>query len=149
MDNVSREIRSRIMTAVRSDGKSRTEIEFGQLLTAAGARGYRKQWRVHGSKPDFAWPGRKVAIFVDGCFWHGCTRCKSLPTSNVEFWRTKIEGNRRRDRRVTRALRRQGWKVIRIWECHIRRSSSIQRVTEVVNSQYSISARKNCALTSR
>jgi DNA mismatch endonuclease (patch repair protein) len=132
MDNVRREIRSKIMASVRSEGNLTTEILLGQLLRAAGVRGYRKHWPVQG-KPDFAWPGRKIAVFVDGCFWHGCTKCKSLPTSNVKFWKNKIENNRRRDRRVTRALRRQGWKVVRIWECCVKRRSSLQRIIEVVS----------------
>jgi DNA mismatch endonuclease (patch repair protein) len=132
MDNVRREIRSKIMASVRSEGNLTTEILLGKLLRAAGVRGYRKHWPVQG-KPDFAWPGRKIAIFVDGCFWHGCTKCKSLPTSNVKFWKNKIENNRRRDRRVTRALRRQGWKVVRIWECCVKRNSSLQRITEIVS----------------
>src|ERR1700720_1524639 len=100
MDNVSKDPRSRIMASVRSEGNRTTEILLGRLLRAAGIRGYRKHWRIQG-KPDFAWPGRKVAVFVDGCFWHGCRRCRSIPTSNVEFWKAKIENNRRRDRKVT------------------------------------------------
>jgi DNA mismatch endonuclease (patch repair protein) len=132
MDNVRSEIRSKIMASVHSKGNLTTEILFGKLLRAAGVRGYRKHWRSQG-KPDFAWPGRKIAVFVDGCFWHGCTKCKSLPTSNVKFWKDKIENNRRRDRRVTRALHRQGWKVVRIWECCVKRSSSLQRITKLVS----------------
>src|ERR1700730_11949883 len=111
MDHVSKEIRSKIMAAVRSRGNATTELPLAKLLSSAHIRGYRKHWPVAG-KPDFAWPGRRIAVFVDGCFWHGCARCRSLPTSNVEFWRHKIEANRRRDRRTTRSLRRQGWKVV-------------------------------------
>jgi DNA mismatch endonuclease, patch repair protein len=133
MDTVRKEVRSKIMAAVRSQGNRTTEVAFGQLLWAIGLRGYRKHWPVPG-KPDFAWPGRKIAVFVDGCFWHGCTKCRSLPTSNVEFWKNKIETNRRRDRRVTRLLRRQGWKVVRIWECGVKRGSSVRRIAKLIDS---------------
>jgi DNA mismatch endonuclease, patch repair protein len=131
MDTVPQNIRSKIMASVRSQGNQTTEVTFGRLLWAAGLRGYRKHWSVAG-KPDFAWPGRKVAVFVDGCFWHGCAKCKSLPTSNTAFWRSKIENNRERDRRVTRSLRRQGWKVVRIWECCVKKSSSLRRVANLL-----------------
>lgn len=133
MDTVPREIRSKIMAAVRSEGNRTTEVVLGKLLWAAGFRGYRKHWPV-ADKPDFAWPARKVAVFVDGCFWHGCARCKSLPTSNVGYWKNKIETNRRRDRRATWLLRRQGWKVVRIRECCAKRPSSLRRIAKLVES---------------
>ena len=95
MDHIPKEVRSRIMAAVHSRGNTTTELPLARLLWAAGFRGYRKHWPVAG-KPDFAWPGRRVAVFVDGCFWHGC-RCKYLPRTNTEFWRDKIETNKRRD----------------------------------------------------
>jgi DNA mismatch endonuclease (patch repair protein) len=140
MDTVRKEVRSRIMAAVRSRGNRTTEIVLGELLRTAGLRGYRKHWPVPG-KPDFAWPGRKIAVFVDGCFWHGCT-CRSLPSSNIKFWKNKIETNRSRDRRVTRLLRSQGWKVVRIWECRVKRISSLRRVEKLVESSR-LSAREN------
>jgi DNA mismatch endonuclease (patch repair protein) len=130
MDRVSKEIRSRIMAAIRSRGNATTELSLGKLLWAADLRGYRKHWRVVG-KPDFAWPGRKVAVFVDGCFWHGC-RCKYLPRTNMEFWRNKIETNKRRDRRVSRSLQRAGWKVVRIKECAVRKPSTLTRIAKAV-----------------
>jgi DNA mismatch endonuclease (patch repair protein) len=133
MDTVPKEIRSKIMAAVRSEGNRTTEVVLGKLLWTAGLWGYRKHWPVTG-KPDFAWPGRKVAVFVDGCFWHGCAKCRSLPTSNVEFWRNKIETNQKRDRRITRLLRRQGWKVVRIWECCVKRPSALRRIARLVES---------------
>src|SRR5437588_10481982 len=111
------------MASVRSRGNRTTEVMLGMLLRAAGLGGYRKHWPVAG-KPDFAWPGRKIAVFVDGCFWHGCS-CKYLPRTNTDFWRNKIETNIRRDRRVANKLRRDGWKVIRIKECSIRKPSGI------------------------
>jgi DNA mismatch endonuclease (patch repair protein) len=91
MDHVSKEIRSRIMAAVRSRGNTTTELPLAKLLWNAGIRGYRKHWPVAG-RPDFAWPGRKVAVFVDGCFWHGC-RCKYLPRTTLVQIRFVSMGN--------------------------------------------------------
>jgi DNA mismatch endonuclease Vsr len=67
-------------------------------------------------RPDFVFPKPKVAVFVDGCFFHGCPKHATWPKNNAAFWRAKIEGNRARDRRQTRLLRAAGWRVIRIWE---------------------------------
>jgi DNA mismatch endonuclease (patch repair protein) len=131
MDNVPKEIRSRIMAAIRSRGNATTELLLAKLLRAAGIRGYRKHWPVAG-KPDFAWPGRKIAVFVDGCFWHGCS-CKTIPRTNRKFWKEKIENNRRRDRRVSRELRRKGWIVIRIKECAVCKPSTLARIVAVVS----------------
>ena len=133
MDHVSKQVRSKIMASVRSRGNGTTELALRRVLLENGLRGYRKHWHVAG-KPDFAWPARKVAVFVDGCFWHGCARCKTLPTSNVEYWKNKIETNRRRDRRTTRLLRREGWKVVRIRECCVKRPSSLRRIAKLVES---------------
>jgi DNA mismatch endonuclease (patch repair protein) len=91
-------------------------------------------------KPDFAWPGRKVAVFVDGCFWHGC-RCKHLPSTNTEFWRNKIETNQRRDRRVARALRKDGWTVIRVKECAVGKPATLARIVQCVRGNETLRAK--------
>ena len=67
-------------------------------------------------RPDFVFPAERVAVFVDGCFWHGCPRHYNAPANNEAFWRRKLIANRTRDRLVTRTLTRAGWKVVRIWE---------------------------------
>jgi len=117
----------------RQTGNLTTELTFAKALRGAGIRGYRKHWPFLG-KPDFAWPSRKIAVFVDGCFWHGCSKGRSIPTSNVLFWRAKIENNQRRDLRVTRALRRQGWRVIRIWECCVKSASAVHRIARILDN---------------
>jgi DNA mismatch endonuclease, patch repair protein len=127
MDHVTKDVRSKIMAAIHSRGNTTTELPLGRLLWAAGVRGYRKHWPVAG-KPDFAWPRLKVAVFVDGCFWHGCTRCKYLPRSHRRFWKNKITNNILRDRRVSRRLRRSGWSVIRVRECSVKRPATIRRI---------------------
>ena len=77
--------------------------------------------RFHGStsatvRPDFLFPKRRLAVFVDGCFWHACPMHATKPRNNAAFWRTKLAGNQARDRKVNRALRAAGWRVLRIWE---------------------------------
>jgi len=135
MDHVSKQVRSKIMAAIRSRGNATTELSLGKLLWAADLRGYRKHWPVAG-RPDFAWPRRKVAVFVDGCFWHGC-RCKYLPRTNTEFWRNKIETNKRRDRRVSGFLRRNGWAVLRIKECAVRNPAILTRIAKLLAARNS------------
>lgn len=114
------------MASVRTSGGT-TERKMEKLLQMGGIRGYRKQWLVAG-KPDFAWPRVKVALFVDGCFWHGCPRCDRPSKSNTEFWRAKIVSNRRRDARVARRLRKDGWSVLRVWECRIGERRTLSRI---------------------
>ena len=134
MDHVSKAVRSKIMAAVRSSGNTTTELPLGRLLWAAGLRGYRKHWKAPG-KPDFAWPGRKIAVFVDGCFWHGCSKCKYLPRTNRAFWKDKIGTNRARDERVRKLLRREGWRVLAFWEHEVKRTPDAvaMRIAAVVN----------------
>src|ERR1019366_7454666 len=117
MDRVTPAVRSKIMSAVKTRN-STTELRMGAVLRNNSLTGYRKHWRVTGT-PDFAWPGRKLALFVDGCFWHGCPHCKRTSASNRTFWMNKIEQNRARDKRVSSALRRNGWSVLRVWECKV------------------------------
>ncbi|MEZ5387421.1 MAG: very short patch repair endonuclease [Prosthecobacter sp.] len=107
--------RSEVMSRIRSRGNQATELALVKLMRAEGITGWRRQWPLHG-KPDFVFPKRRVAVFVDGCFWHGCPKHGTWPKQNGRFWREKIERNRARDREVTRTLRGKGWKVLRIWE---------------------------------
>ena len=97
------------------------ELSLRKALRDAGWPGYRVNWKVPG-RPDIAYPGRKVAIFVNGCFWHRCPICDlPLPKSNVEFWKTKFEKNVERDRRKSIELNEMGWTVITVWECQIKK----------------------------
>ncbi|MEK7996968.1 MAG: DNA mismatch endonuclease Vsr [Planctomycetota bacterium] len=134
MDTVSGEIRSKIMASVKPFGNKTTEVAMGRLLWKNGLLGYRKHWPIAG-KPDFAWPRLKTALFVDGCFWHGCPRCRRIPRSNTEFWNRRIEGNRRRDRRVNRVLRKEGWAVIRVRECSLSKEQTIRRIRAIVGAR--------------
>jgi len=75
--------------------------------------------------PDFCFPSDKLALFVDGCFWHGCPTCYRPPKSNVPYWRLKIERNRKRDLKVKRELRKLGWTILRFWECQLTDAAKI------------------------
>lgn len=114
--------RSELMARCRSKGNASTEGRMVALLRHSKLTGWRRHLSLPG-KPDFAWPKRKVALFVDGCFWHGHNCGRNLtPNSNVEYWRVKIERTQTRDRRISRELRKCGWTVLRVWECVLRRS---------------------------
>jgi len=103
------------MAAIRSSGNQDTELKLVALFKIHGITGWRRKQRVFG-KPDFIFRRQKVAVFVDGCFWHGCPRCYRRPKSNRKFWDAKITRNRMRDRRVKSVLRNEGWQVLRFWE---------------------------------
>jgi DNA mismatch endonuclease (patch repair protein) len=97
------------------------ERRLREALREAGLGGYRLNWRKAPGRPDIAYPGRKLAIFVHGCYWHHCPRCyPNLPKSNPDFWARKFELNRERDARKRTGLETAGWTVVEAWECDIR-----------------------------
>ena len=110
------------------------EIRLRQALHALGLR-FRVNLKGLPCTPDIAFTRAKIAVFVDGCFWHGCPRCYKEPRKNVEFWRNKVDGNKKRDRRVDRQLRQKGWRVCRIWECRLKKPTpSLTRVMRLLKS---------------
>ena len=113
--------RSEVMSLIRGKGNKQTEQRLLNLLKTNKITGWRRHLASPG-KPDFALPKHKVAVFVDGYFWHCCPKCYTRPKTNRAFWDKKREDNMARDKRVTRQLRRQGWKVIRIWRHSLKRS---------------------------
>jgi DNA mismatch endonuclease (patch repair protein) len=113
--------RSDVMSRIRSRDNQDTELLLARYFRRARLTGWRRQLTLRPSprlkvKPDFVFRARRVAVFVDGCFWHGCPRHGTRPRGNAAFWRRKFAANRARDARVTRALRRAGWHVLRLWE---------------------------------
>ena len=112
--------RSEVMSRIRAKGNRSTELRAVTLFRSAALSGWRRSSKLFG-KPDFVFPAAKVAVFVDGCFWHGCPKHCRLPKGNAEFWESKINRNRARDRAVSRTLTVKGWKVIRIWEHSLRK----------------------------
>lgn len=107
--------RSRIMALVRGKGNGATELAAISLFRRHNIRGWRRHVRLTG-KPDFVFRKHRLIIFVDGCFWHGCPKHSSQPASNRVFWKRKLLRNKKRDRVVTRQLRKLGWRVLRIWQ---------------------------------
>ena len=120
MDNVSPSVRSTIMAKVRSKGNRSTERRLWALLAGAGIKGWRTNARDITGTPDVIFEKKRLAIFVDGCFWHGCPKCYRRPKSKRKFWDAKVAENRARDRRVTLKLKKDGWAVIRFFECEVR-----------------------------
>lgn len=143
-DIFSQAKRSEVMSRIRSRGNARTEGALVRKFRDLGITGWRRQVKLTldaavraGSaarnteatrsgavRPDFVFPRPKLAVFVDGCFWHACPRHAIRPRQHAAFWRKKLAANRDRDRQVTRALRRSGWRVLRIWEHALARKQS-------------------------
>ena len=102
---------------------TKPELLVRQRINDAGLSGYRLQWKVPG-RPDIAWPGKKVALFVNGCFWHRCPHCKpSMPSKNVQYWTIKFEKNQERDEQSKAQLEEMGWTVHVIWECQLKKKT--------------------------
>ena len=114
-DVFSKRKRSLVMAAIRSKGNKETELKLASILRAHGIKGWRRHSPLPG-KPDFIFRKKGVAVFVDGCFWHGCPQHGRSPTSNQQYWLAKLQRNKRRDREVNLLLRNRGWKVLRLWE---------------------------------
>ncbi len=116
--------RSELMSRIRSSGNKATELRLIEIMKAEGIKGWRRKQKVFG-KPDFVFWAQRVAVFVDGCFWHGCPSCFRSPQKNTEFWLAKFERNRTRDRLVKKYLRQHGWTVIRIWEHQLKKPRQV------------------------
>lgn len=102
---------------------TKPELLVRARLRAAGLTGYRLQWKVPGH-PDVAWPGKRVALFINGCFWHRCPRCQPrVPKTNVEYWVLKFERNVERDERTHAQLEEMGWRVHVVWECELKKKT--------------------------
>ena len=114
-DLFSKQTRSRIMSAIRKRGNRTTELRLVMLFREHRITGWRRHRPVPG-RPDFVFPKLRIAVFVDGCFWHRCRWHCRLPSSNRGYWRPKLARNRRRDRLNSAMLRKSGWVVVRLWE---------------------------------
>ena len=107
--------RSEVMSRIRGRGNEETEVALAKLLRRHGITGWRRNQKIFG-KPDFVFRKARLAVFVDGCFWHACPKHSNIPASNRAFWKQKLAANQFRDRQVNRTLRKNGWRVVRIWE---------------------------------
>ena len=127
VDIYSKSKRSEIMSHVRNR-KTSAENKVAHLLQELKVK-YRRNVRSLPGEPDFLVTSAKTVVFVHGCFWHkhsNCNRAK-LPKSNRSFWKRKIEGNRKRDERIARLLRKEGWHVITVWQCALRNPERVLR----------------------
>jgi DNA mismatch endonuclease (patch repair protein) len=119
MDVMTPEQRSRCMSRIK--GKhTKPELALRQALWAAGLR-YRLHGRLPG-RPDIVFPRSRVAVFLDGCFWHGCPKHAVKPKTNSFFWAKKLAGNADRDKRINAALADMGWRAVRVWEHDVKES---------------------------
>ena len=125
-DVFSKKKRSEVMAAIRSKGNKGTELKLAAIFRAHGITGWRRNQELPG-KPDFVFRGHRLAVFVDGCFWHGCPKHGRKPGSNRTYWLAKLAKNQRRDRAVARKLREQGWRVLRIWAHSLKNREAIAR----------------------
>jgi DNA mismatch endonuclease, patch repair protein len=110
------------MRAVKSRGNKSTELKLIEIFKNLGIRGWRRGYKLFGN-PDFVFPKKRIAVFVDGCFWHGHSCRNTKPAANADYWNKKIERNINRDILVSQTLTEKGWKVVRIWECQIKKNS--------------------------
>ena len=133
-DVFSKSKRSEIMSRVKGRGNAATEQRLIQLMQEAGIKGWRRNFPLFG-KPDFVFPKQRVAVFVDGEFWHGHPTRAKIPETNREFWKEKITRNVARDREVNRVLKKKNWVVVRIWQKDLKAQpkDEIRRLRRTLN----------------
>lgn len=132
-DTFSVEKRSEIMRKVKSSRNKSTELKLIQFFKENGIGGWRRNLKLYG-KPDFVFPKQRLAIFVDGCFWHGHDCRNTKPKANADYWETKINRNKNRDVQVTESLTNKNWTVIRIWECELKNLSRLKDKLQVAST---------------
>lgn len=127
---------SRRMQSIRSTGNKSTEKRFRGLLVQAKIRGWRMNPPGLPGKPDLLFPDAKVVVFLDGCYWHGCPRCGHVGEVNKPYWSAKIQGNRDRDKRNTKKLEEDGYRVLRFWEHELTESPvlCVEAVRQVIKT---------------
>jgi DNA mismatch endonuclease (patch repair protein) len=125
--------RSEVMSRIRSRGNKNTELALIKLFRRNKITGWRRNHKVFGN-PDFIFPKLKLAVFVDGCFWHGCPRHATQPVSNGLFWKKKFTRNKVRDQIVNRTLRQRGWTILRIWQHELSRKNEIRLLDRILRA---------------
>lgn len=123
--------RSEVMSRIRGRGNRDTELAMVKLLRRHRITGWRRHQVLFG-KPDFAFKKERLALFVDGCFWHCCPKHATKPRNNAAFWQKKLSANKVRDLLVARTLRKQGWRVLRIWEHELAQKNEARIVRKVL-----------------
>lgn len=123
MDVFSKRKRSEVMSRIRGRGNRSTEEAMADLFRLHKITGWRRHSAQVLGHPDFYFPRLRIAVFIDGCFWHACGKCFKMPVQNHVFWERKVRNNRRRDRLVTRTLRSRDVRVYRVWEHDLERQT--------------------------
>ena len=124
------EKRSDIMRQVKSKKNKSTELRLIEIFKQNGITGWRRNYPVKGH-PDFVFPKKKIAVFVDGCFWHGHDCRNTRPADHQEYWQKKRERNMKHDREVTAMFEARGWTVLRIWECELKKKNESALVEQL------------------
>ena len=119
-------VRSKTMSAIRGKNNRTTELCFRMALVRAGIKGWETNAEDLAGKPDFFFRKKRVAVFVDGCFWHGCPKCGHYPKTRSSFWKAKIVRNKERDKKNRRELRKNGIKVVSIWEHSLKTQKGVK-----------------------
>lgn len=125
--------RSEVMSRVRGQGNKDTELALVKLFRQHNITGWRRNQKIFG-KPDFLFPKLRLALFVDGCFWHCCPIHGTQPKGNRLFWKKKLARNQTRDRLVNRTLRKTGWSVLRIWQHELKRQNEARLLQKIRRS---------------
>ena len=131
-DVFDKKTRSDIMSKVRSKGNKSTELRLIKLLKENGITRWRRNYPVDGH-PDLVFMKQRIAIFIDGCFWHGHDCRNTRPSDNAEYWQKKRERNMKRDIKVTGLFEKRGWRVLRIWECELKKPNETTTIERVRN----------------
>ena len=145
--------RSQVMARIKGRGNKDTELALMKLLRRHHITGWRRHVEIRGRavlprgpefravqqrrpafrvRPDFVFPKLKLAVFVDGCFWHACPKHATQPKGNAAFWKKKLAANKARDRRVNQTLRKAGWRVVRVWEHELRRDNETRLARRMI-----------------
>ena len=122
------------MKAIKSKNTKTTELKMIQIFKELKISGWRRTHPLIG-KPDFVFPKKRVAVFVDGCFWHGHDCRNVTPKDNSDFWSKKRAYNKSHDEEITKLLAEKGWKVVRIWECELKnknRAKLVKKIEEIL-----------------
>lgn len=122
------------MAKVKATGNKSTEAAVEAILRAAKITGWRRHPKNILGRPDFYFPTSKLALFVDGCFWHACPTCGRIPKTRTAFWQEKIDSNRRRDQRTRRSLRSLGYRVFRVWEHDVDKRTWLRRLERTLKA---------------
>ncbi|MEM0143389.1 MAG: very short patch repair endonuclease [Candidatus Micrarchaeia archaeon] len=122
MDNLTKQQRTKNMSAIKSKNNKSTEEKFLLFLKQNKITGWRRHPKKYYGAPDFIFQSLKIAVFLDGCFWHKCKIHFKSPKSNLDYWITKIKRNVKRDKEVNSYYKKLGWKVVRIWEHSIKKN---------------------------